>query len=52
MDGLSIIISAYNSSDYIIECLNSIRHQMYFHNHNNYEILLGVDHCESTLKTV
>jgi glycosyltransferase involved in cell wall biosynthesis len=49
---LSIIVTAYNSQNYIEECLNSINEQTYFKNFDDYEILLGIDACESTLKEV
>lgn len=47
---ISIIIPAYNSSIYIKECLDSIKEQTYFNDFNGYEILIGVDACEETLK--
>lgn len=50
--GISICISAYNNDNYIEECLDSIQNQTYFINHNNYEILLGIDGCEKTLNKV
>lgn len=46
---ISIIISAYQSYDYIEECLNSIEYQTYFDKNNKFEILVGVDGCEKTL---
>lgn len=45
----SIIITAYDSVDFIEDCLDSIENQTYFLNNNNYEILVGVDGCENTL---
>lgn len=51
-DGLSIIITAYKSQDFIEECLDSIQNQNYFKYNDNYEILLGIDACETTLKKV
>ncbi len=50
--GVSIIIPAYKTQDFIEECLNSIENQTYFKNNNNYEILLGIDACEDTLEKV
>lgn len=47
---ISIIITAYNSEDYIEECLDSINNQTYFDSFNEYEILVGVDFCEKTLE--
>jgi len=47
---VSILITAYNVQDYIEECLDSIENQIYFKNNNNYEILIGIDNCEKTLK--
>ncbi len=46
---ISIIITAYNSQEFIEECLDSIENQTYFNNNNNYEILVGVDACQDTL---
>lgn len=43
MKTVSIIIPAYKTQDYIEECLLSIQNQTYFKNHDNYEILLGID---------
>jgi len=47
--GISIIISAYKAENFIEDCLNSIEHQSHFKNNKEYEILVGVDGCESTL---
>ena len=46
---ISIIITAYQSQKYIEECLDSIENQTYFKNNNNFEVLVGVDACRSTL---
>ncbi|MFA5586112.1 MAG: glycosyltransferase [Saccharofermentanales bacterium] len=46
---VSIIITAYQVKDYIEECLMSIENQKYFNNNDNYEVLIGVDHCQETL---
>lgn len=51
-NGLSVIITAYKSQDFIEECLDSIQNQSYFKYNDNYEILVGIDACESTLKKV
>lgn len=48
-DGISIIITAYNTADYIEECLNSIYTQTWFKKSENWEVLIGIDHCEKTL---
>jgi len=46
---ISVLISAYNTSKYIEECLDSVYNQCY---NGEYEILLGIDGCEETLKKV
>jgi glycosyltransferase involved in cell wall biosynthesis len=46
---ISIIIPAYQSEDFIEECLNSIKNQTFFIEHSDYEILLGIDACVKTL---
>lgn len=46
---VSIVISAFNAKDYIKECILSVNNQSYFENNTDYEILLGIDECESTL---
>lgn len=51
-EGLSIIITAYKAQEFIEECLDSIQNQNYFKYNDNYEILLGIDACESTLNKV
>lgn len=48
--GLSICISAWNVEKYIEECLDSIVSQSWIKKHSNYEILIGIDHCEKTLE--
>ncbi len=48
-EGVSILIPAYKSQDFIEECLDSIESQTYFNNNDNYEILVGVDNCQETL---
>jgi glycosyltransferase involved in cell wall biosynthesis len=49
---ISILITAYKAENFIEECLDSIEKQTYFINNNNYEILLGIDNCEDTLKII
>lgn len=51
-EGISIIISAYNAQEFIEECLDSIQNQTYFNDFNDYEILLGIDGCQTTLDKV
>lgn len=50
--GVSICLSAWNTQDYIEECLDSIANQTWFKTHDNWEILLGIDACEKTLAKV
>ena len=45
---LSIIITAFKSENYILECINSILNANLINN-LNYEILVGIDGCEETL---
>ena len=47
---ISIIITAYKSEEFIEECLDSIERQTHFQNNDNFEILVGVDGCQTTLK--
>lgn len=51
-NGVSVCISAYQSQDYIEECLDSVYTQTWFNDHSNWEILLGIDGCLETLKKV
>lgn len=46
---LSIIITAYQTQEFIEECLNSVENQTYFKGNDNYEILVGIDGCQDTL---
>lgn len=48
---ISVIIPAYKAQRHIEKCLDSIVAQTYFKN-NDYEIILGIDGCEETLKKV
>lgn len=50
--GVSICLSAYKTSEYIEECLDSINNQTWFNKNKNYEILLGIDSCQETLNKV
>lgn len=50
-EGVSIILTAWKTQDYIEECLDSINKQQFFNKEKtNYEILLGIDGCEKTLE--
>jgi len=49
MDGISIITSAWKSQAFLKEYLDSIQNQTYFKDHNNFEILLGIDNCNETI---
>lgn len=49
-DKISILITAFNSQDYIEECLDSIENQTYFKDNNNFEILVAVDNHLETLE--
>ena len=50
--GISVIITAFQTQDYIEECLDSVYNQTWFSNNDNWEILLGIDHCEKTLDKI
>lgn len=49
---ITIIITAYHTENYIEECLDSIANQTWFKNNEEWEILVGIDHCEKTLEKV
>lgn len=51
-EGVTVIITAYNTEKYIEETLDSVANQTWFKSHNEWEILLGIDHCEHTLAKV
>ena len=51
-NGVSICITAFKSVKFIEKTLNSIINQTWFINHNNYEIILGIDGCNETLQYV
>lgn len=46
--GISILITAYKTSKYIKECLDSIESQSFFSNNNEFEVIIGVDACMET----
>lgn len=48
-EGVSIIITAYDTADYIEECLDSIYAQTWYKKSKEWEVLVGIDHCEKTL---
>ena len=50
--GVSVILTAWNTQDYIEECLDSVYKQSFFKKNDNYEVLLGIDGCEKTLNKV
>ena len=49
---VSICITAFKSKKYIKNTLDPIANQTWFKNHNNYEIILGIDECNETLKYI
>ena len=50
--GVSVCISAWKAQRYIEECLDSVYNQTWFKTHNEWEVLIGIDGCEETLKKV
>src|SRR5690606_9342330 len=46
MEGISVIITAYKATAFIEDCIYSLIHQK---TNFPYEIIIGVDGCESTL---
>jgi len=46
---VSVIIPAWQTQNYIEECLDSIENQTYFKDKDNFEVLVGVDACQDTL---
>ena len=50
--GISIIITAYKMEKFIKETLDSISNQTWFKKNENWEIIVGIDGCNNTLKTV
>lgn len=49
---ISIIITAWQTQDYIEECLDSIETQTYFKNNHYFEVLVGIDNCSQTLNKI
>lgn len=49
-DGYSILVTAFNVSNFLEECLDSIANQTYFKKKDNYEVLIGIDGCNDTLE--
>lgn len=49
---ISILVTAYQTQDFIEEALDSIEDQTYFVDNDEYEILLGIDNCQDTLEKV
>lgn len=52
MEGISICLTAWHTQDFIEDTLDSIANQTWIKTHKNYEILLGIDHCDETLKKI
>jgi glycosyltransferase involved in cell wall biosynthesis len=50
--GVSICITTFKYVKFIKQTLNSINNQTWFKNHNNYEIILGIDGCNETLQYI
>lgn len=50
--GISICISAWKTQKYIEECLDSVYNQTWFKDHDEWEVIIGIDGCEETLKKV
>ena len=48
--GVSICITAYKAKNYIKETLDSVAGQTWFKDHDNWEVLVGVDNCQETLE--
>lgn len=51
-EGVSVCLTAWKTSEFIEQCLDSIERQTYFKGFNDYEILLGIDGCQETLDKV
>jgi glycosyltransferase involved in cell wall biosynthesis len=45
---VSILVPAFQAEAFIEACLDSIELQTYFKDNDNYEVLIGIDACEST----
>lgn len=50
--GVSICISAWHTEKYIEECLDSVYAQSWFKENDNWEVLIGIDGCETTLAKI
>ena len=50
--GISICITAYKMAQYIEETLDSVMKQTWFENHEEWEVLVGIDGCEETLAKI
>lgn len=48
--GVSVCITAYNATRFIKECLDSVANQSLFRKSDNYEILVGIDNDQETLR--
>ena len=51
MKKIAIIISAYNATEYILECVTSVQNQLYAHGWE-YDIRIGVDGCPDTARVL
>ena len=51
-EGVSICMTAYKATEFIQEALNSVYNQTWFMNHDNWEVLLGIDGCQETLNYI
>lgn len=50
---ISVLITAFNTQDFIELCLDSIYNQDYFKNLNvNFEVIIGIDFCKKTLNKI
>jgi len=52
INGISIIITAYKTPQFINSCLRSIYNQDWLKKNDNWEIIIGVDGCKDTLNTI
>ena len=43
--GISICITAYKADKFIKECLDSVINQTWLKDHDNWEVIVGVDGC-------
>lgn len=49
---VSVVIPAYNATNFIEECLDSIERQLYFRDNDNFEVVVCADGCYGTLNKV